>query len=280
MELQIMCQTDVLRKRPHDDHDSDHHEGECAKRQKTIKETSSIQETSSNQQQDDVYFGSGNDDIVDVDMYDDELTEVIYLVDDDLTNIVEDVYELEVGEITLEAPSKEGNFYKSIKRGGYGRRKIVYTDLEFVDLLNLESDTHDGYDFLRKIEVLRKMELSTSLQRQTLKVIYEDSGYQEKSFKLAALNQEAMDHTEVHKFYNYTMEEVKGNIFSILLNHEYKYANPPLTEDQVLMYEKMIKAIKRRHKFKRQMTRIDGYIGARALKKGSLFKSCPENKDK
>ncbi|GJX44390.1 hypothetical protein Tco_0261066 [Tanacetum coccineum] len=76
MELQIMCQIDVLHKRPHDDHNFNHHEGECAKRQKTIKE-SSVQETSSNHQQDDAYFGSGNDDIVDADMYDDELTEVI-----------------------------------------------------------------------------------------------------------------------------------------------------------------------------------------------------------
>ncbi|GJW69629.1 hypothetical protein Tco_0126546 [Tanacetum coccineum] len=135
MELQIMCQIDVLHKRPHDDHNFNHHEGECAKRQKTIKE-SSVQETSSNHQQDDAYFGSGNDDIVDADMYDDELTEVITWL------------------------MMIGNFYKSIKRGGYGRRKIVYTDLEFVDLLNLESNTHDGYDFLGKIELLLKMELS------------------------------------------------------------------------------------------------------------------------
>ncbi|GKC02547.1 hypothetical protein Tco_0994157, partial [Tanacetum coccineum] len=67
-----MCQTDVLRKRPHDDHDLDHHEVENAKKQKTIEETSSTQEPSSGQQQDEV----------------------------------DDAYELEEGEIPAEAPLK------------------------------------------------------------------------------------------------------------------------------------------------------------------------------
>nr|GEU58111.1 hypothetical protein [Tanacetum cinerariifolium] len=103
----LESETDVLRKQPHDDHESDHHEEECAKRQNTIKETSSIQEPSSSQQQDDVYFGLENDDIVDADMYDDKVAEMIYLVDHDVTNTIEDVYELEVGEIPLAASSKE-----------------------------------------------------------------------------------------------------------------------------------------------------------------------------
>nr|GFA77709.1 hypothetical protein [Tanacetum cinerariifolium] len=86
-----------------------------------------------------------------------------------------------------------------------------------------------------------------------------------------------MDHINVHKFCNYTLEDVKEKIHSILLN--YKYADPPLTEDQALMYEQIMKAIKRRLKFKRQMMRIEGYIGARELKRGSIFKLRPEDED-
>ncbi|GJX41251.1 hypothetical protein Tco_0256241 [Tanacetum coccineum] len=52
--------------------------------------------------------------------------------------------------------SFRGNFYKVIKRGGYGRRNIIYTDFKIVELLDLEAESHEGYDFIYKIKVLRE----------------------------------------------------------------------------------------------------------------------------
>ncbi|GJW92632.1 hypothetical protein Tco_0170185 [Tanacetum coccineum] len=67
------------------------------------------------------------------------------------------------------------------------------------------------------------------------------------------------------------LKYVKWNIRSILINHKYKYANSPLTDDHIMKYELMMKAIKRKHKFRRHMMRTEGYIGVRAIKKGSIF---------
>ncbi|GJW26568.1 hypothetical protein Tco_0040379 [Tanacetum coccineum] len=217
-------------------------------------------------------------------MYDFEVMEVINLVDDDAIDKVDDAYELEEGEIPAEAPLKSvyGIIEEAIRStrgearitGVLGGSALVSRvqggGQATADLLDLEAETHDRYDFLRKIEVLREDGNKYNFTKAKFKMVkkrisdlqlgiesyqyqlnltkprLKSPGIKDKEpysmvdkpqfckFYLKNNNEKRfMDHSEAHKFCSYTLEEVKGKIHFILLNHKYKYANPPLRKDQV-----------------------------------------------
>nr|GEU90454.1 hypothetical protein [Tanacetum cinerariifolium] len=171
--------------------------------------------------------------------------------------------------------------------------KIAYFGIEHWP--SFQAKTHDGYDFLNQIEVLqedknkyifsevnfksvnlndvedlflhimmKRDEPQSLLHRRLVVSLKKKEPYSMADKPILGTiylknntKKRFMDHSEAQKFYNYMLEQVKEKMRSILLNHKYKYANPILTDDQVMRYEQIIKEIKRRLKFRRQMMRIE-----------------------